>query len=538
MIKTKDLTLAYLDTESKLATENPVLSRVNVQVDAGEFVLVCGPTGSGKSSLLKALNGLAPHFTGGILTGELWIDGKDVTGREPHDLAEMVGYVNQQPEGSFVADTVIDEIAYGPEQLGIAPDVIAARIEELAARLGITDLLESPLANLSGGQQQRVAIASALASGQKILLLDEPTSALDIVSAREVVQLLRNLSQSFGITVLLAEHRIGRVVGEVDSVLVVHGDGSVNKTAPGLAFNDDRFAPPIIELGLAMGWKPLPVAMSRAAELWATSPAEFVPIQRKALAGEVLLRAQNVAVRFGALDAVLPTSLEIRAGEIVALMGENGSGKTSLLWALQGSGDITSGLVEIRAASGESFDTKKLKNIDRLAAINMVPQRAADLLFLNTVSEELAESDRFAGVAEGTTAALLSSIAGRLNPSAHPRDLSAGQQLALVLAVQLAKGARVLLLDEPTRGLDYSSKRKLAKQLQILREQGRGVLVASHDIEFVAMVSDRVLRMHSGAVVEADLPEAIVGAGAELASQLAEISGTPGLITISQVVSR
>jgi energy-coupling factor transport system ATP-binding protein len=538
MIKTKDLTLAYLDTESKLATENPVLSRVNVQVDAGEFVLVCGPTGSGKSSLLKALNGLAPHFTGGILTGELWIDGKDVTGREPHDLAELVGYVNQQPEGSFVADTVIDEIAYGPEQLGIAPDVIAARIEELAARLGITDLLESPLANLSGGQQQRVAIASALASGQKILLLDEPTSALDIVSAHEVVQLLRNLSQSFGITVLLAEHRIGRVVGEVDSVLVVHGDGSVNKTAPGLAFNDDRFAPPIIELGLAMGWKPLPVAMSRAAELWATSPAEFVPIQRKALAGEVLLRAQNVAVRFGALDAVLPTSLEIRAGEIVALMGENGSGKTSLLWALQGSGDITSGLVEIRAASGESFDTKKLKNIDRLAAINMVPQRAADLLFLNTVSEELAESDRFAGVAEGTTAALLSSIAGRLNPSAHPRDLSAGQQLALVLAVQLAKGARVLLLDEPTRGLDYSSKRKLAKQLQILREQGRGVLVASHDIEFVAMVADRVLRMQSGAVVEADLPEAIVGAGAELASQLAEISGSPGLITISQVVSR
>ena len=538
MIKTKDITLAYLDAESKLATENPVLSRVNVQVDAGEFVLVCGPTGSGKSSLLKALNGLAPHFTGGILTGELWIDGKDVTGTEPHDLAELVGYVNQQPEGSFVADTVIDEIAYGPEQLGISPEIIAARIEELAVRLGIADLLESPLATLSGGQQQRVAIAAALASGQKILLLDEPTSALDIVSAREVVALLRNLSQNFGITVLLAEHRIGRVVGEVDSVLVVHGDGSVTKTAPGLAFNDDRFAPPIIELGLAMGWKPLPVTMSRAAELWAAAPAEFIPIDRGASAGEVLLRAQNVAVRFGALDAVLPTSLEIHSGEIVALMGENGSGKTSLLWALQGSGDFTSGVVEIRATSGEWCDTKKLKNLDRLSAINMVPQRAADLLFLNTVSEELTESDRFAGAAEGTTAALLSSIAGRLNPSAHPRDLSAGQQLALVLAVQLAKGAQVLLLDEPTRGLDYSSKRKLAKQLQILRAQGRGVLVASHDIEFVAMVADRVLRMKSGEVVEADLPEAILGSGAELASQLAEISGTPGLITISQVVNQ
>ena len=540
MIKTKDLTLAYLDAESKLATENPVLSRVNVQLDAGEFVLVCGPTGSGKSSLLKALNGLVPHFTGGILTGELWLDGKDMTGSQPHDLAELVGYVNQQPEGSFVADTVIDEIAYGPEQLGIDPALIASRIDEVAERLGITNLLELPLASLSGGQQQRVAIAAALASGQKILLLDEPTSALDIVSAREVVALLRDLAHQHGMTVLLAEHRIGRVVSEVDSVLVVHGDGSVTKSAPSAAFNDDRFAPPIIELGLAMGWNPLPVAMKDAAALWAASPADFAPIVRDSKPGDVLLRATDLAVRYGATNAVLPTSLEIHSGEIVALMGENGSGKTSLLWALQGLGDVSGGVVEIKNHQSPSTwsDTKKLNNLARLAAINMVPQRAADLLFLNTVSEELAESDRFASVQEGTTGALLSAIAGRLNPSAHPRDLSAGQQLALVLAVQLAKGAQVLLLDEPTRGLDYSSKRKLAKQLQILREQGRGVLVASHDIEFVAMVADRVLVMQAGQIAESAPPEIALGCGAQLASQLAEIANVPQLITISQLVMR
>ena len=150
----------------------------------------------------------------------------------------------------------------------------------------------------------------------------------------------------------------------------------------------------------------------------------------------------------------------------------------------------------------------------------------------------MAESDRFASVQEGTTGALLSAIAGRLNPSAHPRDLSAGQQLALVLAVQLAKGAQVLLLDEPTRGLDYSSKRKLAKQLQILREQGRGVLVASHDIEFVAMVADRVLVMQAGQIAESAPPEIALSCGAQLASQLAEISNVPQLITISQLVMR
>jgi energy-coupling factor transport system ATP-binding protein len=167
----------------------------------------------------------------------------------------------------------------------------------------------------------------------------------------------------------------------------------------------------------------------------------------------------------------------------------------------------------------------------------MVPQRAADLLFLPTLSDELHESDEFAEVPAGTTAALFQKLAGRIDTSIHPRDLSAGQQLALVLSLQLVKDADVLILDEPTRGLDYAAKRALAKQLNLLRSPSRTVLLATHDIEFVAMVADRVLVLKDGSIVQDSSPIEVLGSGKELASQIAEITREPGLITIEQVIS-
>jgi len=262
MIQLKDLSFSYLKSDGSKVSETPQLNNVNLSINAGEFVLVCGPTGSGKSTFLKALNGLAPSFTGGVIEGELIIDGVNLIGLEPHEFASKVGYVNQQPENAFVGDTVIDEIVYCAEQLGLPVSEIKSSVEKISALLETSDLLERPLATLSGGQQQRVAIASALVAGQKILLLDEPTSALDLEGASEVLRVLQRLSSEEGVTVLLAEHRISRVIAAVDSVLVVHGDGSVTKGPTETQFNDSRFAPPIIELGLKLGWKPLPVSTS------------------------------------------------------------------------------------------------------------------------------------------------------------------------------------------------------------------------------------------------------------------------------------
>ncbi|NBT48745.1 MAG: ATP-binding cassette domain-containing protein [Actinobacteria bacterium] len=211
-------------------------------------------------------------------------------------------------------------------------------------------------------------------------------------------------------------------------------------------------------------------------------------------------------------------------------MGENGSGKTSLCWAIQGLGERSSGSVLLG-----NNDTAELAKQTRLDQVAMVPQRAADLLFLHSLAEELAESDRFAEVEAGATAKLFMGLAGRIDTAIHPRDLSAGQQLALVLAIQLVKGAKVLILDEPTRGLDYAAKRALAKQLATLRAPDRCIILASHDIEFVAMVSDRVLLLKEGEIISDSSPEEVLGWGQPLASQVAIISKTTGLITVEQV---
>ena len=529
MIQLKDLSFSYLKSDGSKVSETPQLNNVNLSINSGEFVLVCGPTGSGKSTFLKALNGLAPSFTGGVIEGELIIDGVKLIGLEPHEFASKVGYVNQQPENAFVGDTVIDEIVYCAEQLGLPVSEIKSSVEKISALLEISDLLERPLATLSGGQQQRVAIASALVAGQKILLLDEPTSALDLQGASEVLRVLQRLSSEEGVTVLLAEHRISRVIAAVDSVLVVHGDGSVTKGPTATQFNDSRFAPPIIELGLKLGWKPLPVSTSSANKKWTETKPHFIAKTPFAPSEEVL-RVQNLEVNFGSVEALQSTSFTLQGNQIAALMGENGSGKTTLCWAIQGSGTRTKG--SVITSKGE---TAELSSNERLEVITMVPQRAADLLFLSTLSAELEESDRFADVEPGSTAKLFKSLAGRIDTSIHPRDLSAGQQLSLVLAIQLVKQAKILILDEPTRGLDYSAKHALAKQLNSIRSADRSVLIATHDIEFVAMVSDRVLVLEDGKLITDSTPIEVLGAGSKFASQLAEISNEPGLISLEQV---
>jgi len=319
------------------------------------------------------------------------------------------------------------------------------------------------------------------------------------------------------------------VIAEVDSVLVVHGDGSVTKGPTATQFNDPRFVPPIIELGLKLGWKPLPITTTDAAKKWNETRPGF---QAKVISqpAQEVLSVKDLEVSFGSVQALQETSFSLAGNQITALMGENGSGKTSLCWAIQGSGTRTKGTV-----STYKGDTKDLNTAERLEVLTMVPQRAADLLFLATLSAELEESDKYAEVPPGSTAKLFQSLAGRIDTSIHPRDLSAGQQLSLVLAIQLVKQAKIVILDEPTRGLDYSAKHALAKQLNSIRSQDRAVLIATHDIEFVAMIADRVLVLEKGKLVSDSSPLEVLGAGKPFASQLAEISQEAGLISIEQV---
>ena len=494
MIQVRQLTFTFPETST------PLFENLNLSFGSGEFALICGPTGGGKSTLLKALNGLVPAHSSGRLSGEIWLDDTQIAGKKPHQLAHLIGYVNQQPEGAFVSDLVIEELAYGMEQLGIDQETMRARIAEIANRLQITQLLESPLDSLSGGEQQRVAIAAALVAGQRVLLLDEPTSALDVASAAALLNLLKDLAHTQRITVIVVEHRIERVLDLVDTITLVRGDSTAIQANRAQGFDDllatTELVPPVIEIGKKLGWSPLPLNISDARATWLKAPQKILspsPLSELPAALEAALTVSELTVEYDGVSAVSNLSFQLEPATITALFGPNGSGKTTTLWAVQGHLPHL-GSVKL----GDGTAPANLKPLERLRHIAMVPQSASDLLLLETVGSELSESDSFAGAEARTTATIFESLVGRIDPNQHPRDLSAGQQLALVLALQLAKGASILLLDEPTRGLDYAAKNALAQQLDKLRVAGITVLLASHDVEFIAIVADYVMLLNHG----------------------------------------
>ncbi|GAB7184098.1 ATP-binding cassette domain-containing protein [Kitasatospora sp. Ki12] len=520
----------------------PVLRDVDLHIPEGELCLVVGRTGVGKSTLLGAVNGLVPHFTGGTLRGRVTVDGRDTAHHPPRELADVVGVVGQDPQAGFTTDTVEEELAYVMEQLAIPPEVMRKRVEETLDLLGLAELRHRALYELSGGQQQRVAIGSVLTAHPRVLVLDEPTSALDPTAAEEVLAAVTRLVHDLGVTVLLAEHRLERVVQYADRVVHLPGDGTVVHGPPAEVFRETAIAPPVVDLGRLAGWQPLPLSVRDARRAAAPlrerlTDVPVPPPRRAAVAGERVLDAQGVVVRYGPVAAVREVGLELRAGEVTALMGRNGSGKSSLLWALQGSGPRQGGSVKVTGTEGEKpEDPKRLSAARARQLVGLVPQTPTDLLYLETVAQELAQGDLEAGRTGGPSARqILDRLAPGIPDGTHPRDLSEGQKLALVLAIQLSAAPRVVLLDEPTRGLDYQAKEALTGIVDALAAEGRAVVVSTHDVEFVASAADRVVVMAEGEVV-ADGPTAeVIVASPTFAPQTAKILAPLAYLTVRQV---
>jgi len=513
----------------------PVLRDVHLTVAEGELALVVGRTGSGKSTLLRSLNGLVPHFSGGTLHGRVVVDGRDTRTHRPRDLADVVGYVGQDPLAGFVTDAVEDELAYGMESLGLPTDVMRKRVEETLDLLGLAEVRSRPVADLSGGQQQRVAIGSVLTTHPRVLVLDEPTSALDPLAAEEVLATLQRLVHDLGLTVVLAEHRLERVVQYADRVILVPGGGQpVVSGAPHDVLRDAPVAPPVVELGRIAGWDPLPLSVRDARRRAGSLRRQLADVEPPApsvrVDGDAVATARDLVASYGRIPALQGVTTTLGRSEIVALMGRNGSGKSTLLKALVGMKRPTSGSVTV-----DGLVPSELRASALLRHVGMVPQVPADLLYASSVGRECAQADRDARVPTGTTAALFDRLSPGVVRDQHPRDLSEGQRLTLALAIVLASRPPLLLLDEPTRGLDYTAKHRLVEILRDLADEGHAVLLATHDVELVAEVATRVVVLADGEVV-ADGPTAdVVVSSPAFAPQVAKVLAPQRWLTPTEV---
>ncbi|WP_371799695.1 ATP-binding cassette domain-containing protein [Streptomyces sp. NBC_01707] len=545
----------------------PTLSGVDLTVPEGELVLLVGPSGVGKSTLLGAVSGLVPHFTGGTLRGRVMVDGRDTRTHKPRELADLVGTVGQDPLSHFVTDTVEDELAYGMESLGLAPDVMRRRVEETLDLLGLAGLRDRPIATLSGGQQQRVAIGSVLTPHPKVLVLDEPTSALDPAAAEEVLAVLQRLVHDLGTTVLMAEHRLERVVQYADQVVLLPSPGA----APVMGAPADIMAvspvhPPVVALGRLAGWDPLPLsvrdARRRATDLRErlataeppppapSAPAAPTPLPaaapvRRGLFGrlrtpaprpapeaavEAIARVEGLGVRRGRVEALRRVTLSVAPGETVALMGRNGAGKSTLLAALVGLVGPTTGTVLVGGRAPHRTHPR-----DMVRRVGLVPQEPRDLLYADTVAAECAAADTDAGAAAGSCRALVSELLPDVPDDTHPRDLSEGQRLALALAVVLTARPPLLLLDEPTRGLDYAAKARLIRVLRGLAAEGHAIVLATHDVELAAELAHRVVILADGEIVADGPTRQVVVSSPAFAPQTAKILAPQEWLTVTQV---
>ncbi|WCH91272.1 ATP-binding cassette domain-containing protein [Streptomyces moderatus] len=627
----------------------PTVQGVDFEVPEGELVLLAGPSGVGKSTVLGAVSGLVPHFTGGTLRGRVTVAGRDTRTHKPRELADVVGTVGQDPLSHFVTDTVEDELAYGMESLGLAPAVMRRRVEETLDLLGLADLRDRSIATLSGGQQQRVAIGSVLTPHPSVLVLDEPTSALDPAAAEEVLAVLQRLVHDLGTTVLMAEHRLERVVQYADRIALLPSPGQ----APLLGTPAEIMAvspvyPPVVALGRLAGWNPLPLtvrdARRRAADLrqqleerhtsaaqkrrepveqphtsaaqerrepveqphtstaqerrepveqphTSTAQERREPVEQRhtsaaqerrepveqphtsAAQGRGELRDQPQPTR-GRRQSAPPTpsgaatphrwfrrkqtptapasphAAEVRAlsvtrehiralrhidltvtpGETVALMGRNGAGKSTLLNTLVGLVEPTTGSVAVGGTVPHRTPPR-----DLVRRVGLVPQEPRDLLYADTVAAECTAADADAGAEPGTCRALVSELLPGIADDTHPRDLSEGQRLTLALAVVLTARPPLLLLDEPTRGLDYAAKERLVTLLRDLAGRGHAIVLATHDVELAAELADRVVLLAEGEVI-ADGPTAdVVVSSPSFAPQVTKILAPQEWLTVTQV---
>jgi energy-coupling factor transport system ATP-binding protein len=528
----------------------PALRNVDLHLAPGEFALLAGRSACGKSTLLRAACGLVPHFHGGEIEGRIEVAGIDAIASGPGELASAVGYVAQDPETQVVSITVAAEIELPLEMRGDPPSSRARAVEEVALALAIPHLLDRTVDTLSGGELQRVALAAALVTRPKLVLLDEPTSQLDPVAGDELIWLLRRLNEEWGVTILLAEHRLERCLAAADRVIAM-GSGAIAFDGQPRDFltwaqgADVALETPAARLFSLAGIEPLPVGVRDARRTLAsieaagrgeadplrtactfssTGPGERTSAPPKKLRERGVrlpstptLTATDLWVELTRGDAhrdvLKGIDLSVNRGERVALMGRNGAGKSTLLKALAGLIDPVRGKAEVPAG------------------VALLTQNPGDYLVRERVGDELPGD---AGLATLRLVGLEHAI------DADPRDLSGGERQRLALAIALAgrmegdEPPGLVALDEPTRGMDRARKADLVELIEDLAGRGAALLVATHDVEFAAAFAERVVLLGDGVAIADGPATEVLSGGWYFATEVARVLDLPGVITPEQ----
>jgi len=493
------------------------LDGVDFDVAPGEVLLVIGSSGSGKSTLLRAANGLVPHSSGGRFTGEVVAFGRSTRSHHPRELADVVGFVAQDPEAQFVVDRVETDVAFVLENLGLPAPAMRRRVEETLDALGIAHLRHRSPATLSGGERQRAAIAGALAAAPSALVLDEPTSQLDPQGAEDVLAAVTRLNADLGTTVVLSEHRLERAAPLADRAVVMEAGRVGAPAAPAAIVAAYPGAPSVTRLGRLLGWRPPPLTVRDARRFAAAAdlPPGPDPEASAPAAGEPLVSARGLEVELDGCDVLRGVSLDVARGEVVAVLGRNGAGKTTLLRAL---GRL------LEPARG---------TITGAGTVAYVPQDPNALLFAPTVRRELTETLRLLHRSDADAvhrwlgALHLDDVAER-----HPRSLAGGERQRVAIAAVAVGGADVLLLDEPTRGMDAASRAALEHAVGQHARAGGAVMLATHDVELAARCATRAVVLGDGDVV-AEGPARSVLAGSLFAPQVLRVA--PPYLTVEEV---
>ena len=509
----QDLSFSYPNAKKES------LSGVTLSVEKGEYVVLCGKSGSGKTTLLRHLKSvLTPH---GKRSGQILFCGVSIDEVNQQDQASKIGFVMQNPDDQIVTDKVWHELAFGLESLGCDQKTMRLRVAEMASYFGIQGWFHRNVAELSGGQKQLLNLASIMAMQPEVLILDEPTSQLDPIAASDFLNTVRKINLELGTTILITEHRLEDIYHAADRVIVMDSGKIVANDTPRrvgeqlYAQNNEMFAalptPVRVFYGAkARGDCPLTVRegrnwLSKTFEKRTLSAVE--PDSEPAMeeTKNPALKVKEAWFRYekDSPDVLRGVSFEVPAGSLFAVVGGNGAGKSTALKAVCGICKIYRGRVEIfgkdlkKYRSGELFQN----------CLAMLPQDPKSLFVKKTVREELAEmcreEDKIA------QAAALCEIEALMD--SHPYDLSGGEQQRAALAKVLLTQPRLLLLDEPTKGLDSFFKQKFAKILRKLRQQGMTIVMVSHDVEFCAEHANLVSMFFDGQILTTDTPHRFFG---------------------------